>query len=58
MTITIEKCGLCGEAINASDVDTVQLHAGVVGSLVHQECLREYEDDGPEADENSSRSTQ
>jgi hypothetical protein len=45
----IERCELCGQSISIDEPDAVQIHGGVVGSLVHQDCLRESEDDGPEA---------
>jgi len=43
MTITtIERCGLCGQPIDAGDVDVVQVHGGV-GGFMHADCLRENE---------------
>jgi hypothetical protein len=44
MTSTIERCAFCGEIVSFDEPDVVQLHAGVVGSLVHQQCLLEYDD--------------
>lgn len=51
MTIIAERCPVCGAPISIDEPDAVQLHAGAVGGLVHQECLREHEGDatGPEA---------
>lgn len=45
MTITtIERCELCGQAVDPGDLDSVQIHAGIVGGFVHASCLEEYDD--------------
>jgi hypothetical protein len=41
----LEKCCFCGQRIAIDDDDVVQLHAGVVGGLVHADCLAENEGD-------------
>jgi hypothetical protein len=48
MTMIAERCPVCGTPIDPAADDTVQVHGGERG-LVHEQCLLEYEDDGPEA---------
>lgn len=53
MTITAERCPVCGAPIDAADEDAVQIHGGRNG-FVHEQCLLEYDDDAETGDNEKS----